>query len=202
MIRNIVFDIGNVLVDYCWQDHIAHCGFTGEKADRIAHAMMLGPDWKELDRGVLSGEAFRQLLISKAPELEQEILLVMSDLNTLVRRREGSIPWIQDLKARGYHTYYLSNYGEQVRRDTADSLDFMKEMDGGIMSYEVHQIKPDAEIFHTLLDRYGLKAEESIFLDDTNINVDAARGVGMKGLLVESQEQAIRDLNALLMQKD
>ena len=202
MIRNIVFDIGNVLVDYCWQDHIAHCGFTGEKADRIAHAMMLGSDWKELDRGVLKDEEFRRLLISKAPELEQEILLLMSDLSTLVRRREGSIPWIQDLKARGYHTYYLSNYGEQVRRDTADSLDFMKEMDGGIMSYEVHQIKPDAEIFHTLLDRYGLKAEESIFLDDTNINVDAARGVGMKGLLVESQEQAIRDLNALLMQKD
>ncbi len=202
MIRNIVFDIGNVLVDYCWQDHIAHYGFTGEKADRIAHAMMLGPDWKELDRGVLRDEEFRRLLISKAPELEQEILLLMSDLSTLVRRRKGSIPWIQDLKARGYHTYYLSNYGEQVRRDTADSLDFMKEMDGGIMSYEVHQIKPDAEIFHTLLDRYGLKAEESIFLDDTNINVDAACGVGMKGLLVESQEQAIRDLNALLMQKD
>ena len=202
MIRNIVFDIGNVLVDYCWQDHIAHYGFTGEKADRIAHAMMLGPDWKELDRGVLRDEEFRRLLISKAPELEQEILLLMSDLSTLVRRREGSIPWIQDLKARGYHTYYLSNYGEQVRYDTAASLDFMKEMDGGIMSYEVHQIKPDAEIFHTLLDRYGLKAEESIFLDDTNINVEAARGVGMKGLLVESQEQAIRDLNALLMQKD
>ena len=202
MIRNIVFDIGNVLVDYCWQDHIAHYGFTGEKADRIARAMMLGPDWKELDRGVLSGEEFRQLLIGKAPELEQEILLLMSDLSTLVRRREGSIPWIQDLKARGYGTWYLSNYGEQVRRDTADSLDFMKEMDGGIMSCEVHQIKPDAEIFHTLLDRYGLKAEESIFLDDTKINVDAALGVGMQGLLVESQEQAIRDLNALLTQQD
>ncbi len=202
MIRNIVFDIGNVLVDYCWQDHIAHYGFTGEKADRIARAMMLGPDWKELDRGVLSGEEFRQLLIGKAPELEQEILLLMSDLSTLVRRREGSIPWLQDLKARGYGTYYLSNYGEQVCRDTADSLDFMKEMDGGIMSCEVHQIKPDAEIFHTLLDRYGLKAEESIFLDDTKINVDAALGVGMQGLLVESQEQAIRDLNALLTQQD
>ena len=186
MIRNIVFDIGNVLVDYCWQDHIAHYGFKGEKADRIAHAMMLGPDWKELDRGVLRGEEFRRLLISKAPELEQEILLLMSDLSTLVRRREGSIPWIQDLKARGYHTYYLSNYGEQVRYDTAASLDFMKEMDGGIM----------------LLDRYHLKAEESIFLDDTNINVDGAIKVGMQGLLVENQEQAVRDLNALLKQQD
>ena len=202
MIRNIVFDIGNVLVDYCWQDHIAHYGFKGEKADRIAHAMMLGPDWKELDRGVLGGEEFRRLLIGKAPELEQEIRLLMSDLSTLVRRREGSIPWIRDLKARGYRTYYLSNYGEQVRRDTADSLDFMKEMNGGIMSYEVHQIKPDAEIFRTLLERYGLKAEESIFLDDTKINVDAALGVGMQGLRVESQEQAIRDLNAFLTQKN
>ena len=45
MIRNIVFDIGNVLVDYCWQDHIAYYGFKGEKADRIAHAMMLGTNW-------------------------------------------------------------------------------------------------------------------------------------------------------------
>ncbi|MBR9946521.1 HAD family phosphatase [Clostridiaceae bacterium Marseille-Q4145] len=202
MIRNIVFDIGNVLVDYCWQDHIAHYGFKGEKADRIAHAMMLGPDWKELDRGVLRGEEFRRLLISKAPELEQEILLLMSDLSTLVRRREGSIPWIQDLKARGYHTYYLSNYGEQVRYDTAASLDFMKEMDGGIMSYEVHQIKPDEKIYRMLLDRYHLKAEESIFLDDTNINVDGAIKVGMQGLLVENQEQAVRDLNALLKQQD
>ena len=202
MIRNIVFDIGNVLVDYCWQDHIAHYGFTGEKADRIARAMMLGPDWKELDRGVLSGEEFRQLLTGKAPELEQEILLLMSDLSTLVQRREGSIPWIQDLKARGYRTYYLSNYGEQVRYDTAASLDFMKEMDGGIMSYEVHQIKPDEKIYCMLLDRYHLKAEESIFLDDTKINVDAALGVGMQGLLVESQEQAIRDLNALLTQQN
>lgn len=202
MIRNIVFDIGNVLVDYCWQDHIAYYGFTGEKADRIAHAMMLGPDWKELDRGVLRGEEFRQLLIGKAPELEQEISLLLSDFRTLVRRREGSIPWIQDLEARGYATYYLSNYGEQVRHDTVASLDFMKEMDGGIMSYEVQQIKPDAEIYYTLLDRYGLKAEESIFLDDTKINVDAALGIGMQGLLVESQEQAIRDLNALLTQKN
>ena len=190
------------MVDYCWQDHIAHYGFTGEKADRIAHAMMLGPDWKELDRGVLRDEEFRRLLISKAPELEQEILLLMSDLSTLVRRRKGSIPWIQDLKARGYHTYYLSNYGEQVRYDTAASLDFMKEMDGGIMSYEVHQIKPDEKIYRMLLDRYHLKAEESIFLDDTNINVDGAIKVGMQGLLVENQEQAVRDLNALLKQQD
>ena len=126
----------------------------------------------------------------------------MSDLSTLVRRREGSIPWIQDLKARGYHTYYLSNYGEQVRYDTAASLDFMKEMDGGIMSYEVHQIKPDEKIYRMLLDRYHLKAEESIFLDDTNINVDGAIKVGMQGLLVENQEQAVRDLNALLKQQD
>ena len=48
MIKNVIFDIGNVLLDFCWKDHIARFGFQGEKADRIAQAMMLGPIWPKL----------------------------------------------------------------------------------------------------------------------------------------------------------
>lgn len=186
------------MVDYCWQEHIARFGFQGEKADQIAQAMMLGPDWKEMDRGVLSGEEFAQLLVSKHPELEAEICLVLSDLSTLVRRREGSRPWLAKLKAQGYRTYYLSNYGEQARKETAEALDFMEDMDGGIMSYEVQQIKPDRDIYETLLTRYDLKAEECIFLDDAQINLDGAEKVGIQGLLVKSQEQAMEELDQRL----
>ena len=52
MIRNIVFDIGNVLAEFSWWEHLARFGFTGEKAERIGKAMMLNPTWNELDRGV------------------------------------------------------------------------------------------------------------------------------------------------------
>ena len=131
-------------------------------------------------------------------ELEQEIRLVFSDLSTIVREYEGSVDWIESLKARGYHTYYLSNYGERIRREASKELSFLSHMDGGIMSYTVHLAKPDPAIYQTLLDRYGLKAEECVFLDDTVRNVEAAQALGIAGIVVTSQEQAKKELETLL----
>jgi len=71
-------------------------------------------------------------------------------------------------------------------------------MDGGIMSYMVHLAKPDPAIYQTLLDRYGLKAEECVFLDDTVRNVEAAQALGIAGIVVTSQEQAKKELETLL----
>ena len=76
MIRNIVFDIGYVLAEFSWWEHLARFGFTGEKAERIGKAMMLNPTWNELDRGVWSREKLLQSFIKEAPDLEQEIRLV------------------------------------------------------------------------------------------------------------------------------
>ena len=73
MIRNIVFDIGNVLAEFSWREHLARFGFTGEKVERIGKAMMLNPTWNELDRGVWSREKLLQSFIKEAPDLEQEI---------------------------------------------------------------------------------------------------------------------------------
>jgi len=66
------------------------------------------------------------------------------------------------------------------------------------MSYTVHLAKPDPAIYQTLLDRYGLKAEECVFLDDTVRNVEAAQALGIAGIVVTSQEQAKKELETLL----
>ena len=66
------------------------------------------------------------------------------------------------------------------------------------MSYTVHLAKPDPAIYQTLLDRYGLKAEECVFLDDTVRNVEAAQALGVAGIVVTSQEQAKKELETLL----
>lgn len=124
MIKNVIFDIGNVLLDFCWKDHIARFGFQGEKADRIAQAMMLGPIWPKLDLGLESDEDILEQFVAHTPELEQEIRLVFSNLSTIVREYEGSVDWIESLKARGYHTYYLSNYGERIRREASKGTVF------------------------------------------------------------------------------
>lgn len=198
MIKNIIFDIGNVLVDYCWKEHIARFGFTGETLERIGDAMMRSPQWNEIDRGVWSNEELLKAFIQNAPELEKEIQLVFSDLSTLVRERPYSVEWIRSLKKEGYRTYCLSNYSYRVETEAAHALSFLKELDGRILSYKVHQIKPDPKIYQTLMERYGLKAEESVFLDDSPANIETARELGMQGILVTSQEQAVEALDQLL----
>ena len=198
MIKNIIFDIGNVLVDYCWKEHIARFGFTGETLERIGDALMRSPQWNEIDRGVWSNEELLKAFIQNAPELEKEIQLVFSDLSTLVRERPYSVEWIRSLKKEGYRTYCLSNYSYRVETEAAHALSFLKELDGGILSYKVHQIKPDPKIYQMLMERYGLKAEESVFLDDSPANIETARALGMQGILVTSQEQAVEALDQLL----
>lgn len=201
MIRNIIFDIGNVLVDFCWQDHIRHCGFQGETADRIGKAMMESPQWAEIDRGVWTMEELLAAFIANDPPLENEIRAVFADLSTLLRERNGSVPWIRSLKAEGYRVYYLSNFSARVEKEAGAELSFLKEMDGGILSYREHLIKPDPAVYRLLMDRYGLLAEESVFLDDTPENVEAARALGMQGIVVESQEQAKDVLREVLKKR-
>lgn len=200
MIKNIVFDIGNVLVDYCWQEHIAGCGFAGEMAERLGKAMMKSPVWNEVDRGVWSNEELLQGFIANDPEIAEEIRIVFSDLSTIVGKREGSRPWVRSLKEQGYGVYYLSNFSERVKREASDRLSFLTEMDGGLMSYEVHLIKPDKAIYRALFERCGIRPEECVFLDDSPVNIEASKALGMEGILVKSQEQAIVDLQSFLKQ--
>lgn len=198
MIRNIVFDIGNVLVDFCWRDHIRGMGYEGETAERIGNAMMQSPVWNEVDRGVWTNEELLAGFIANDPGIEEQIRRVFSDLSTLVRERSGSLSWIRSLKAEGYGVYYLSNFSDRVKREAAGQLSFLEEMDGGIMSFAVRIIKPDPGIYQELFDRYGILAEESVFLDDSPANVETARKLHMRGILVESQEQAKKELEQLL----
>jgi len=198
MIRNIVFDIGNVLVDFCWREHIAGLGFDQNMVERLGKAMMLNPVWNEVDRGVWSNEELLQGFIDNDPEMEAEIRTVFGDLSTIVREKSESGAWIRSLKEKGYRVYYLSNFSARVKREAADQLTFLQEMDGGIMSYEVRLIKPDAAIYRALFERYGLKPQESVFLDDSPANVEASRAIGMESILVKSQKQAMEELEDFL----
>ncbi len=200
MIQNIVFDIGNVLVDFCWREHIAGCGYSGETAERLGKAMMLSPEWNEIDRGVWTNEELLQGFIANDPELEAEIRAVFADLSTLIRERSGSSEWICSLKEKGYKVYYLSNFSERVKTEAAGQLSFLEEMNGGVMSYTVRLIKPDPAIYERLFKWYELKPEESVFLDDSEANIRIARELGMYAIQVESQEQAVEDLRKLLKQ--
>lgn len=197
MIRNIIFDIGNVLTDFRWNDFLRDKGFDETMIKRIANASILTPLWNEVDRGVWSLEKLMQEFIRMDPEIEAELYKAFNNVTGMVTKREYAIPWLQELKSKGYNVYYLSNFSEKAYMDCIDALDFLPFMDGGILSYQEQVIKPDAEIYRLLLSRYSMKAQECVFLDDTLPNVEAARALGIHGICFQTKEQAEKGLKKL-----
>lgn len=198
MIRNIVFDIGNVLADYRWKEFLQDKGFDEAMVDRIARASVLNPAWNEIDRGVWSEEEILEEFVKADPEIEEEIRRAFANIRGLVTPRGFAIPWIRELKEKGFSVYYLSNFSHKAHVECAEALTFIPFTDGGILSYQEKKIKPDPAIYELLLSRYGLKAEECVFLDDTRKNVEAARECGLYGICFETKEQAEEELERLL----
>lgn len=197
MIKTVIFDIGNVLVDFCWEPFFRSFGFPEDIFDRLAKATVQSPDWKEFDRGVLTDEEIIRRFIAVDPEIEPQIRQVMADLSGIVAKREDTVAWIRALKGKGYQVLVLSNFSHKAETDCKETLSFLEETDGGILSYQEKLIKPMPAIYWTLLSRYGLKAEECVFLDDMERNIRAAEAFGIHGILFRSREQAVEELKAL-----
>lgn len=197
MIRNIIFDIGNVLSDFRWKEFLLDKGFDEKMVERIAKASVLSPTWLEYDRGAWTDEEIMQAFIKADPEIEKELHKAFDNVENMVTIREYAISWIKELKAKGYNVWYLSNFAHKTEVDCPESLAFLSLMDGGILSYREKLVKPDPAIYALLLERYGLLAEECVFLDDTLPNIKAAEALGIHGIHFQNKEQAEAELRAL-----
>lgn len=197
MIKNIVFDIGNVLTDYTWEKHVKSFNFGEEECARVIAATVKSPEWNEFDRGVLTTEEVIGLLVENDRQMEAQIRKMMKNISGLVEKVEYAIPWIKSLQEKGYQVYYLSNFSEKAHKECAAALDFIPYTQGGILSYQDKLIKPQPEIYRLLLERYGLQAEACVFLDDTLINVQAAEACGMYGIHFLDYAQGVEALKKL-----
>lgn len=197
MITTIIFDIGNVLADFTWREHFAGFGYDDEMVERIGRATVMNQAWGEIDRGVMKAEDIILEFVAADPEIEEDIRKVLKDVRTIVSRNDYAIPWIQDLKRKGYRALYLSNFSEKAETDCAYALDFIPYMDGGILSYQEKIIKPMPEIYQLLIDRYSLVPEECVFMDDTQANLVGAEKFGIHTIHFQNQAQAIKELRRL-----
>lgn len=197
MIRNVIFDIGNVLTDFRWREFLQDKGFSEEMIDRIAKASVRNPVWNELDRGEWTEEEILQAFIDADPEIEPQLRQAFGQIRGMVTPRDYAIPWVKGLKAAGYGVYYLSNFSRKAELECGESLSFLPYTDGGILSYQDKLIKPDARIYYLLLDRFDLRAEECVFIDDTLKNIEAGEACGIRGIRFQSLEQVTEALRKL-----
>lgn len=192
MIKNIIFDIGSVLVDFIPEAAMQQIGIPEERIPALADATVNNPLWLELDRGVIPEDTIRAMMKDAAPELAADIDNFFSNAaGLLVRCFDYSAEWLKSYKELGYNIYLLSNYPvSYFDLHCRDKFPFIKYTDGRVVSGYVQRVKPDYEIYNILLKKYQLIAGECIFIDDRADNVNAACELGINGILFTDYDSA------------
>ena len=198
MIKNIIFDVGKVLVEYDPDGMMKKLGFDEETLQTVNQAVFQNESWNESDRGVLSPEELLEAFIANNPAYEKEIRQVIDAVGDTISLMPYTVEWVKGLKEKGYHLYILSNYAEYTYEKTSHKMEFLPYMDGVVFSYRCKLIKPEKEIYEYICKTYELKPEESVFLDDRKDNVEAARNMGMHGIVFENYAQGSETLEQLL----
>ena len=196
-VKNIIFDVGNVLMGYDWEEYLRSYDFPEEKYQKIADAVFRNPIWEEQDRGQHEESWYVDKFVESAPEYEADIREVIRRDPECMHLYDYAETWVKYLKNQGYHLYVLSNYGTYMLDRTKQDMSFLKYMDGVVFSCDVQQIKPEVDIYKTLLKRYSLKPEKSVFLDDRAVNCEGAGKAGIRTIQFENLKQAAKELEKL-----
>ena len=196
MYKNIVFDFGGVMVDFDPHKYLIDL-FGNRGLEEEVYDLTFGSrEWRLLDAGRITRREANERMLERARAVGRgfEVEGVLDDWMSMLRPRRRMQELVRRLKNHGYSVYYLSNIPEDV-------LALLKErgvldrFDGGVASCEVHINKPDPRIYQALLDQYGLKASECVFIDDNLANVQAAFTLGFVGIrMKESVGTLIRSL--------
>ncbi len=200
MIRNIVLDLGGVLITYQPVISIMKAGYSREEAERLNHSVFLDPLWAKLDQGTYASmqEALPFFLEAHPEDASLIRSFFSSDwMELLFQPIEASVVFLKKLKQKGYKVYFLTNYAADTYQETSARLPFFSLADGAVVSSEVKVNKPDERIYRILLDRYGLVPGETLFFDDHGINCEAAIRCGMHAEVFRDAEHAEKDLKAL-----
>lgn len=199
MIKSVIFDIGKVLVDFTWEKAFYNFGLEGEAFEKVANATVRHPGWLELDRGSITKEEAIEIFSKEAPEYREHIQRIYIELVNMLKQYDYAIPWIKELKERGYKVYILSNWSKPAYEACKDNaLNFLPLVDGAILSYQELLVKPDQKIYERICTRYEIDPKEAVFLDDVIKNIEGARAYGLHAIHFQSYEQAKAELEELL----
>ena len=192
MIKNIVFDMGNVVIRFDPDAFIERFGVGGEDKKTLLLEIFRSPEWVMMDRGTLTDEQAADILCPRVPEHLREIARKLIALwDRPIIEIEGIYPLIEELKGLSYGIYLLSNASCR-QPDYWQRVPAAKFFDGTLISYSVKLIKPMPEIYEKFFETFGLKREECFFIDDSPANIEAGLYVGMPGVVFHNDIKRLR----------
>jgi 2-haloacid dehalogenase len=178
----VVFDVGGVLID--WNPRYLYRKLLPDDpaVERFLNEVCT-PEWNgEQDRGRPWAEAVAHLAV-RFPEHAALISAYDARWGEMVAGAfDDSVAVLGELRSAGVPLYALTNFSTDKFRQARERFEFLNWFDGIVVSGEERLVKPDPRIYQVLLDRYGLRVESTVYLDDAPANVAAARALGMVGL--------------------
>ena len=199
MIRNIIFDFGAVLLDWS-PEHLFKPYFNDDEKMRHFLTEVCPYSWNAtVDAGKSTEDATAER-VALFPEWEKEIRMYYGQWEKMMN---GEIPGmrgvVESLKKKGYGVYGLSNWSaETFVPFVRDKYPVLKLLDGYVVSGFEKVKKPDPRLYHILLDRYGLKADECLFIDDSPDNIAAGEALGIRGIVFSSPVELKKRLAEVL----
>jgi len=195
--RAAVFDIGGVMLE--WDPrHVYRDVFDDEAEMERFLAEVCSREWHEdNDRGVRYAESCAALA-ARFPQYTAEIYLWGERTeDMIVGTIDGTVELLGELQAAGVPCYGLTNMEAETYPVRYERYAFLRALDGTVVSSQEGVIKPDPEIFRRLFERFGLVPEQTVFIDDVEQNITAARALGMQTVLFTSPAQLRAELVTL-----
>jgi putative hydrolase of the HAD superfamily len=194
---NIIFDLGGVVITWDPDEFVAEV-FDEDDVRKTAKKHILDHgDWIELDRGTLTREEAIIRGTNRSGLPESQVRRLMQAVPSFLSPISESLNLVHELKEHNNKLFVLSNLHPDSINYLEEAYSFLDLFDGKVISCRIHKVKPESEMFYHLIDSFQLDINDSVFIDDMDINCQAANNLGIKAIKFENPEQCRNELRAM-----
>ena len=197
-ITTIIFDLGGVLID--WNpSYVFDAMFDSEEEKKHFFENICTPDWNEMQDAGRPLQEATDLLVHEHPGWEKYIRAYYGRWEEMLGGPlQETVEIFRSLKEKNQFRFYaLTNWSAELFPIALERYDFLSWFDGRLVSGEEKMRKPSPEFYNLLLERFNIKAEEAVFIDDNARNIYAAQAVGLKSIKFEDATQLKEELVAI-----
>ncbi len=192
MIKNIVFDMGNVIIRFDPELFMIRLGLAEEDRKLLKRELFVSLEWSRMDRGSLTDEEAAEIVCRRVPErLHDAVRRLVGMWDRPILPVEGMYELVEELRGMGYGIYLLSNASFR-QHDYWPRVPASKFFDGTLISADVKLVKPQPEIYRLLCDKFSLLPEECVFIDDSTSNAEGAYFCGINALVFHGDAHEMR----------
>jgi putative hydrolase of the HAD superfamily len=198
MIRNVVFDLGQVLFRFT-PKHYLEKEFSSDKRDLIYKEVFRDKEWEDLSRGLINSDEAAKRIASKSSISYEEAKKILDERKTFITPIEENIRILEKLDDNGYKIFLLADFHEDLLNEYFSEIPMLQQIYGKVISSEINMLKSEKEMYNYFLKKYQLIPKETLLIDDSKHNIANATYFGIKGIVLKKPEDLSNELEKLEM---